>query len=314
MTGGGQKRAFISYRRATSWHVARGLHDRLRARSCDVFLDVSGLKNGNFGVKIDEEISARENFVVVLDHSVRFTRFPSNVDWMHREIATAIERKRNIVPVLQAGVQMQDLNLPSDIAALSQHNAITLDPEWYDEAIDRLISYLVEASQPSTLVPLDQALEEARLAFSRHSGPEILAPREPSRSPEHTPYRPQAGDFIGPLKSPSVDGSRTTRTTWSATVSRRSPLAVDVTLHLSHQVLQLAIWRAPKSGKVVVYQGVDFVGEVANSNAGESINEFALRIRDGRVVRSCSLRVRSAASAVLTILEMKVDGTFLIGS
>ena len=127
--------AFISYQRRTGWVVARTLRDRLDAMGAEVFIDVENINEGRFAQVIEGAIARCDYFVVVLA--------PGTLEsaWVQREIETALRHDRVIIPVLVEGFQF-DESLPSSIAELTSHNAITLSPEFFEAAMARLARFL----------------------------------------------------------------------------------------------------------------------------------------------------------------------------
>ncbi|HEU0291415.1 MAG TPA: tetratricopeptide repeat protein [Anaerolineales bacterium] len=96
-----QKTVFISYRHAnSSWALA--IYQDLTLHGFDVFIDFEGIKSGEFERTIIENIKSRAHFVVVLTPSA-LKRCTNPDDWLRREIETAFECGRNIVPLMIEG-------------------------------------------------------------------------------------------------------------------------------------------------------------------------------------------------------------------
>ena len=60
-----QVKIFISYRRQGGIDTARWLHDQLRDRGYNVFLDMEGLRSGAFNQALYHEIKSRDVFTSV---------------------------------------------------------------------------------------------------------------------------------------------------------------------------------------------------------------------------------------------------------
>lgn len=125
---------FISYRRGSSWAQARSIAQSLEQRGAKVFIDVDDINEGRFAEIIETAIETSDYFVAVLA--------PDSLEsaWVRREIHHALTHKRTIIPVLTNGFRLDDGTLPDDIRDIASHNAITLLPEFYEEAINRLAS------------------------------------------------------------------------------------------------------------------------------------------------------------------------------
>jgi hypothetical protein len=96
-----EKTVFISYRRTNApWALA--IYQNLTHHGYDVFYDFNGIASGDFERVILENISARAHFLVLLTPSA-LERCDEPADWFRREIETALETKRNIVPLMLEG-------------------------------------------------------------------------------------------------------------------------------------------------------------------------------------------------------------------
>jgi TIR domain len=133
--------AFISYRRRAGWSIARTIHDRLTAQGADVFLDVDDINEGRFEEIIKKAIESREFFILVLA--------PGTVDseWVLKEAAYALQHSRKIIPVLVEGFNLTDNPLPSALAGIQSHNAITLTPEYFNAGMERLAKFVGLAAE-----------------------------------------------------------------------------------------------------------------------------------------------------------------------
>lgn len=89
---------FISYRRDGGAQYARILQLMLQQRGYKVFLDYDELTDGVFSEKIISAIKAAPVFMLVLSKGA-MTRCTNEGDWVRREMATAIEEHKHIVPV-----------------------------------------------------------------------------------------------------------------------------------------------------------------------------------------------------------------------
>lgn len=129
---------FISYRRGASWAQARSIANSIRERGINVFIDVDNIDEGRFAEIIEKAILDCQYFVPVLS--------PTTLEspWVVKEIISAIQHKRRIIPVLTDGFDFYRTKLPEEIQEIASHNAITITPEFYEEAIDRLVKRFIK--------------------------------------------------------------------------------------------------------------------------------------------------------------------------
>jgi LPXTG-motif cell wall-anchored protein len=123
---------FISYRRGSSWGQARSIEQSLRERGANVFIDIDDINEGRFAETIEKAIQDCDYVVAVLA--------PGTLDspWVRREIASALAANKIIVPLLVDGFTLDEQNIPPEIKDVASHNAITVLPEFYEEAMNRL--------------------------------------------------------------------------------------------------------------------------------------------------------------------------------
>lgn len=139
---------FISYRRASSTYVAVLLRDRLTARGVDVFLDLASLDSGRFETALLREVARRPHFVVLLDPAARLGGPAPTTGWMRREIACALAATANIVPVMLDGARFEDLDLPADVAALADHNAVVFSHDHLDASVEKVARFVGSRGTP----------------------------------------------------------------------------------------------------------------------------------------------------------------------
>jgi hypothetical protein len=96
-----EKTVFISYRRTNSF-TARAVYQSLIAKGYDIFFDYEGVNSGDFEQIILGNLRARAHFLVILTPSA-LERCNEPGDWLRREIETAMDEKRNIVPLFFEG-------------------------------------------------------------------------------------------------------------------------------------------------------------------------------------------------------------------
>ena len=135
-----EKTVFISYRR-TNLPWALCIYQNLTMHGYDVFFDYQSIDSGNFEKVILENIKSRAHFLVVLTPSA-LERLKEPNDWLRREIETAMDEKRNIVPLMlesfDFGSPLVTQALTGKLAALKNYNGLRVYAEYFFEAMDKL--------------------------------------------------------------------------------------------------------------------------------------------------------------------------------
>jgi hypothetical protein len=119
VTGRIEKSVFISYRR-TNMPWALAIYQHLTGQGYDVFFDYLSIPSGDFEKIIVENIKGRAHFIVVLTPSA-LERCNEPGDWLRREIETAMDEKRNIVPLMLESFDYgSPVNLPKLVPIISR--------------------------------------------------------------------------------------------------------------------------------------------------------------------------------------------------
>jgi len=154
-----EKTVFISYRR-TNLPWALAVSQNLSRYGYDVFLDFNGIASGDFESVILGNIRARAHFLVLLTPSA-LERCGEAGDWLRREIETALELKRNIVPVILEGFEFHTPSiagqLTGTLAMLRNYNGLRVPAEYFDEAMERLHSKFLNVPLDAVLHPASQS-------------------------------------------------------------------------------------------------------------------------------------------------------------
>jgi len=130
MTARIEKTVFISYCRTNinmPWALA--IYQHLTSQGYDIFFDYLSIPSGDFEKIVVENIRGRAHFIVVLTPSA-LERCNEPGDWLRREIETAIDEKRNIVPLM---LESFDFGSPATIKALTGKIASPINAgyAWY---------------------------------------------------------------------------------------------------------------------------------------------------------------------------------------
>jgi len=168
-----EKTVFISYRR-TNLPWALCIYQSLTMHGYDVFFDYLSIDSGNFEKVIIENIKARAHFLIILTPSA-LERCKEPGDWLRREIETAMDEKRNIVPLMlesfDFGSPLVKQALTGKLATLNQYNGLRVPSEYFLEAMDRLRDrylnvVLGKIALPSLDVDAKEITETQKLAAS----------------------------------------------------------------------------------------------------------------------------------------------------
>jgi tetratricopeptide (TPR) repeat protein len=167
-----EKTVFISYRRTNvPWALA--IHQNLTQYGYDVFFDYEGIASGDFEQMILENIRARAHFIVVLTPSA-LERCKDPGDWLRREIETALDTQRNIVPLMLEGF---DFGAPAiatyltgKLAALKSYNALPVPAAYFPEAMQRLRDKYLNVALDAVLHPASSGAKQAAKAQQAAAG------------------------------------------------------------------------------------------------------------------------------------------------
>ena len=128
---------FLSYRRNGGETMAILLRDRLVAKGYNVFLDIENLNSGSFNNKLLNVIDNCKDFLLICSEN-SLDRCNNDGDWVRLEIAHALSKGKNVIPVMLRGFAFPDA-LPADIEAIRMQNGVNANShEYFDAAIDRL--------------------------------------------------------------------------------------------------------------------------------------------------------------------------------
>lgn len=158
-----EKTVFISYRRTNiAWALA--IFQNLTQYGFDVFFDYSGIASGDFEQSILENINARVHFLVLLTPSALENCVDAS-DWLRREIEAAIDSRRNIIPLMleafDFGAPKISAQLTGKLAALKRYNGMTVPPEYFLAAMDKLRNQFLNVPLKAVSHPPSMPAKEA---------------------------------------------------------------------------------------------------------------------------------------------------------
>jgi tetratricopeptide (TPR) repeat protein len=158
-----EKTVFLSYRR-TNVPLALAIFQNLTQHGYDVFFDYSGIAGGDFERVILGNITARAHFLVLLTPSA-LERCGDAADWLRREVETALANERNIVPLMLEGFDFGTPRIASQLtgklAALKQYNGLSIPPEYFMEAMERLRGRYLNVALAAVLHPASLSARRA---------------------------------------------------------------------------------------------------------------------------------------------------------
>ncbi|MBP64042.1 MAG: hypothetical protein CMJ62_21165 [Planctomycetaceae bacterium] len=155
---------FISYRREGGATTARLICKALEEKNFRCFFDSESLSFGSFADNIKENLRNSPNFILVVTPG-SLDRCISPDDWVHQEIALALKlyksRKiQRIIPIFANGTTGFPDNLPPEISAIAEQNAIELNHKDFEANFSRLIERIYHEKRDQLLnCFLDQHLE-----------------------------------------------------------------------------------------------------------------------------------------------------------
>lgn len=134
---------FISYKRK-SLATANNLYYRLTTRGYSTFFDLEEMRKENFDVQLLNYIeNAKDVFVILEDGSLDACKNESpdwEKDWFCHEIAFALEKKKNIIPILLGDYKMPSEDFfPNKLKELSLKHAPDFSFSFFDAYLDKLI-------------------------------------------------------------------------------------------------------------------------------------------------------------------------------
>jgi len=158
-----EKTVFISYRRTNAF-MALAIFKDLTAHGFDVFFDYTSIASGDFEQIIIENIKGRAHFIVVLTPTA-LQRCSEPGDWLRREIETALQFKRNIIPLMFDDFDFGNSSIVSQLTGgltnLKKYNALRVPTEYFEAAMQRLRQDYLNVPLDAVTHPLSDFASEA---------------------------------------------------------------------------------------------------------------------------------------------------------
>jgi len=164
-----EKTVFISYRHDIAF-TALAIAKSLTHEGYDVFVDLTDLGSGGYEDAIKENIQTRAHFLVLLT-PYALERCGEPGDWLRLEIETALDSKRNIVPLMLEGFSFATPTIANQLtgrlAVLKGYHALTVSPDSFDTDMDRLRTRYLDVGLDAVRHPPSPAAAEAALAAQK---------------------------------------------------------------------------------------------------------------------------------------------------
>ncbi len=133
---------FISYKRK-SLPTANNLYYRLTTRGYSTFFDLEEMRSDNFNIQLLNYIeNTKDVFVILEEGSLDGCKKENweNEDWFCHEIAFALEKKKNIIPILLGDYKMPSEDFfPDKLKELSLKHSPDFSFSFFDAYLDKLI-------------------------------------------------------------------------------------------------------------------------------------------------------------------------------
>lgn len=214
-----EKTVFISYRR-TDVYEALSVYQDLTSHGYDAFFDYRNIASGDFAQIILGNIRARAHFVLILTPTA-LERCNQPGDWLRREIETAMDEKRNIVPLFFNGFSFGNPSvkekLTGKLRKLSKYNGLNVYEDYFDAAMGSLREQYLHIPLDTVLHPVSakvrKVVKEEQLAADQalHGRAEKAEPKPEPRKRKLA--KPDPKTKSKPEIQPTVRPSRTKKTT-----------------------------------------------------------------------------------------------------
>lgn len=143
---------FISYRRSGGSERAEMLYNAFKSRGIRedrIFMDTHKLGTGKFKDELVEAIKSSSNFVVLITKGCFNSTKDKELDNWYLEIETALELKKNIIPVYFEDIDEMLKQIPSDFEHLKDYNSVRYVQEYAEAVYDKIVGMLIFPKEES---------------------------------------------------------------------------------------------------------------------------------------------------------------------
>lgn len=176
---------FISYRRDTSFELAKSICRELEKRKDECFFDVKSIKAGDFYQIILSKMDECDIFLLLVSDTT-FDRCNNPGDYVRLEIEAALERGLTIIPVMIEGAQIP-ANLPPSLSPIRKAHQLRYIREYSDNIYPMIFAAVDEVrgrnSEKKSRKPAFAVLAVVVLAAAFL----LLGPLRPGRNQAENP-------------------------------------------------------------------------------------------------------------------------------
>lgn len=150
---------FISYRREGGDGLARSIYERLDKDGYKCFFDNETLGSGRFDTALYKQIDECTDFLLILPPS-GLDRCQNADDWVRLEIERAVEKKKNIIPIMMPDFEFPpEENLPKSMKEIPKLQSLRWSMELFSECIQKLETPKYLNSKPIKNLESDEISE-----------------------------------------------------------------------------------------------------------------------------------------------------------
>lgn len=146
---------FISYRRKGGYDTAKHLYDLLSRDGYRVSFDIDTLRNGDFDKSLLNRIDECNDFILIIDaHAFDRTLDPNynpQNDWLRQELAYALKKNKNIIPIFLNGITEFPNHLPKDISAVRTKNGPEYNRYYFNDFYNKLKKDFIQSKKRKTV-------------------------------------------------------------------------------------------------------------------------------------------------------------------
>lgn len=146
---------FISYRRLGGFETAKHLYDLLKRDGYRVSFDIDTIRNGNFDQSLLECIDDSKDFILIVDQHVFDKTLDPQInpkeDYLRQELAYALKKEKNIIPVILNKDYKFPSNLPPDVSSVITKNGPQYSNYYFDDFYERLIERFLLSKKHSSI-------------------------------------------------------------------------------------------------------------------------------------------------------------------
>ncbi len=303
---------FISYRREDTAGYARSVCDAL-AREFGaerVFMDVDDIAMGQpFSEVIQQAMGGSQALLVLIgprwrgDRDGQSPRIMDEGDFVHLEVATALRKGMRVIPLLFDGAVMPaPAQLPPDLRALSERNALEVNATRFAADMARLVEALDATTQRHRTPAPHDAAARPRLPLMLGGigvGLAMLAAALWFRAPSHRAPSRSAPVVSVPSTTPSIrvsingEWQGTVRYAWSNDdYVERFSLEGDAD-ELRGSASFLGVPRALLDGRMES-NGASFLTRTREMSGAEQMHRYSIRLVGGEL----RIRLQTEADGV----------------